>query len=123
MLHVCFNIFCLNNAHLEPQSSCESRDEALGMENGSIADFQITSSTAWTFPAEKGRLNGRQAWKAGKKDGYQWIQVDLGEVKFVTKIATQGLYRQWTTTYNISYSFNGQTFDQYQVHNVNKVRK
>ena len=93
------------------------------MENGSIADFQITSSTAWTFPAKKGRLNGRYAWAAGKNDRYQWIQVDLGELKFVTKIATQGRANQWATTYNISYSSNGQAFDQYQVDNVNKVRK
>ena len=123
MLHVCFNIFCLNNAHLEDQSSCEGKDEALGMENGSIADFQITSSTAWSLPAKKGRLNGRYAWAADKNDRYQWIQVDLGEPKFVTKIATQGRPNQWATTYNISYSSNGQAFDQYQVDNVNKVRK
>lgn len=112
----------MNYAHLGSESPCEGRDEALGMENGSIADFQIISSTVWGgYSAEDGRLNGDRAWVAKKNDRNQWIQVDLGELKIVTKIATQGRKDedQWVTTYNVSY---GQKFNQYQVYSVDKVR-
>ena len=88
------------------------------MENGNIADSQITSSTFWGgLASAKGRLNGATAWAAGQNDQNQWIQVDLGEQKIVTKIATQGRnnYDQWVTSYVVSYSLNGQTFNQYQV--------
>ena len=95
------------------------------MENGYIADSQITSSTFWErLVSAKGRLNGATAWAAGQNDQYQWIQVDLGEQKIVTKIATQGRnnYDQWVTSYGVSYSLNGQTFNQYQVNTTDKVR-
>ena len=88
------------------------------MENGNIADSQITSSTFWRgLASAKGRLNGATAWAAGQNDQNQWIQVDLGEQKIVTKIATQGRnnHEQWVTSYVVSYSLNGQTFNQYQV--------
>ena len=94
------------------------------MENGNIADSQITSSTFWKrLASAKGRLNGATAWAAGQNDQNQWIQVDLGEQKIVTKIATQGRnnYDQWVTSYGVSYSLNGQTFNQYQVHSIDKV--
>ena len=95
------------------------------MENGNIADSQITSSTSLErFASAKGRLNGATAWAAGQNDQNQWIQVDLGEQKIVTKIATQGRndYDQWVTSYGVSYSLNGQIFNQYQVHSIDKVR-
>ena len=39
----------------------------------------------------------------------QWIQVDLGSISMVTKIATQGSHSLgfWVTQYMVSYSFDG----------------
>ena len=92
---------------------------ALGMENGSISDGQISASSEWnathhtdqclfattyyadewdaTYYAHQGRLQFKadgvrgDAWSAGENDINQWLQVDLRS-KFtrVTGLATQG---------------------------------
>ncbi|KAK3738583.1 hypothetical protein QZH41_000431 [Actinostola sp. cb2023] len=72
------------------------------MENGKIDNSQITTSLnygkcfdAYTLP--NARLN-MQSHKTR-----QWIQIDLGSVKKVTAIATQGhtVDRTWIKTYQI----------------------
>lgn len=52
------------------------------------------------------------AWSARTNDKSQWIQVDLGTVKRVTQIASQGRsdYAQWVTRYRLSYSSFGKVF-------------
>lgn len=60
------------------------------------------------------------AWIAKTSDKGQWIQVDLGEIKEVTKVGMQGRqdYPQWVTRYRVSYSIHGQHFtEQNQVRN------
>ena len=97
------------------------------MENGNIADFQITSSSNYShhLTATKGRLNGAQSWAARRNDDNQWIQVYLGKLKIITSIDTQGRsdYDQWVTKYVVSYSLDGHIFNQYQEHKADKVRK
>lgn len=58
-------------------------------------------------------------WSSKTNDKSQWIQVDLGDVKRVTQVASQGQalygYVQWITEYRVSYSTLGKEFKS-QVH-------
>jgi hypothetical protein len=87
------------------------------MEDGSILDSQITeSSYAQQNPVHAGRgarLNNQKisgvtagVWAAGSKSAGEYLQVDLGSVKMITKLATQGRpgYGQRVTEYTVSYS-------------------
>jgi len=88
--------------------------KALGMESGEINNSQITASSYYgTFyypwnarlhmksvPEENGG-----AWaSAGSYYAPHWVQIDLGSVKKVTAIATQGHpdKGQWIKTFQIS---------------------
>ena len=107
------------------ESQCRGNETVLGMENGNVEDSKITSSTAWSnLPSTKARLNSDSSWSAGTNDKNQWIQVDLDKAVTVTKIATQGRknYDQWVKTFTLSYSFDGENFEPYQVNGVEKVR-
>ena len=107
-------------------NSLQFEGKELGMENGNIQDSQITSSTAWNgLPPEKGRLHGASSWSAGQNDEDQWIQIDLNKILTLTKIATQGRhnYDQWVKSYLVSYSSDGQTFQNYKNNGADKVRK
>jgi len=46
----------------------------------------------------------------------QWIQVDLGKITMITKIATQGIHDKdmWVTEYMVSYSLDGGHFRFHQ---------
>lgn len=55
-----------------PQTECTA--PSLGMENGKIADSQITASSQVT-PAFLARLNGRFAWCSGAPQNNSYIQV------------------------------------------------
>lgn len=52
----------------------------------------------WDFGAHNARLYKQDdrirsrigGWCAKQKDNNQWLQVDLGKIKFVTAVATQG---------------------------------
>lgn len=106
-------------------NSFQFEGKELGMENGNIQDSQITSSTAWNgLPPEKGRLNGASSWSAGQNDENQWIQIDLDKILTLTKIVTQGRHNsdQWVKSYLVSYSLDGQTFQNYKIDGADKVR-
>ena len=52
------------------------------------------------------------AWSAKTNDKGQWIQVNLGQIREVTKAGIQGRqdHAQWVTKYRVSYSMDGQHF-------------
>lgn len=58
--------------------------------------------------SEKSRVYAH-SWCASENDDSQWIQVCLGSVKRVVRIATKGRYDnpQWVTQYKVHYSCNG----------------
>ena len=93
-----------------------------------IISFLFPKWTANNRPSE-GRLynmpNGGKVgtWSSKVNDKSQWIQVDLGDVKRVTQVASQGQalfgYVQWVTKYSVSYSTLGKEFkSQDHVSNV-----
>ncbi|KAL9956665.1 hypothetical protein ACROYT_G038180 [Oculina patagonica] len=101
----------------EIQSDCTT---PLGMENGHIPDSAITASSFWNAALGPNnvriyhRAGGGRAgsWSAKTNEKGQWIQVNLGQIKEVTNVGTQGRqdYAQWVTKYMVSYSTDGQNF-------------
>ena len=99
-------------------------DKALGMENGLIADGQITASSYLSGshepflarlhlkPVPLGRIG---AWASLYNDLNQWLQVDVGRQYNVSRIATQGRedIGQWVTKYKLQFSEDGVMFYNY----------
>ena len=94
------------------------------MEDGRIADNQITASSEWrsNHGAEYARLNRPAqsgtsgAWSARYNDANQWIQADIGDVKSVTGVMIQGRSNsdQWVTTFYVQNSLDGDTWNHVQ---------
>ena len=99
---------------------------ALGMEDRTISDSQITASSEWSYDkaAFQGRLHLNETaimlggWGAGVNDSNQWLQIDLGSLYGkVTGVATQGrngYYDEWVTKYKLQYSDDGMGFAYYR---------
>uniref|UniRef100_A0A9R1SN85 receptor protein-tyrosine kinase n=2 Tax=Cyprinus carpio TaxID=7962 RepID=A0A9R1SN85_CYPCA len=93
---------------------------ALGMEDGTIPDSDITASSAWSdsTEAKHGRLStgeGDGAWcPAGPvfPSGSEYLQVDLRKLHFLSLVGTQGrhadgLGREFARSYRLHYSRDG----------------
>ncbi|KAF7227003.1 epithelial discoidin domain-containing receptor 1 isoform X2 [Nothobranchius furzeri] len=94
---------------------------ALGMEDGTIPDSDITASSAWSdsTEAKHGRLStgeGDGAWcPAGPvfPSGSEYLQVDLHKLHFLALVGTQGrhadgLGQEFARSYRLRYSRDGQ---------------
>ena len=103
------------------------------MENGTIADEQITASSEWDgyHAAEQGRLHFPEAggkaggWAARTRDTNQWLQIDLkNKYTNITRVATQGRNgaNEWVTKYNLLYSDDGANFSFYVEQGVLTVK-
>lgn len=89
----------------------------MGMQDGAIADDQITASSFWRNHdgdhMRHGRLfaqTGSGGWAADERTGNEhWIQADLGSDRKVTGVVTQGCYmhNQWVTSFYVSYRTDG----------------
>ncbi|XP_076600646.1 neuropilin-1a-like isoform X1 [Chaetodon auriga] len=67
--------------------------ESLGMESGEISSEQITASSQYNsnWSPERSRLNYQEnGWTPSDDTVREWIQVDLGFLRFVTAVGTQG---------------------------------
>ena len=91
--------------------------QALGIENKGVADTEMASSSRLnnTHTSSHGRLYGATSWCSSTSSVNEYIQVDLGQVKTVTGIATQGdpTNDKWIKTYTIRYSLNGNSWNDY----------
>jgi hypothetical protein len=109
----------------EYASPCSTHETALGVESGKISNAQITSSSIWSaaLSTQQGRLNGPTSWSVRVNNINQWIQVDLGRKDVITAIATQGRhnFNQWVKSYYLSYSEDGESFEDYKT--LNGVKK
>ncbi|KAL9955598.1 hypothetical protein ACROYT_G036941 [Oculina patagonica] len=105
--------------------------EALGMHNGNIPDSAITASTVYNAYAKAfyGRLHslymsGRYgSWIAQKNDKFQYLQVDFGDWRKVTRVAIQGRQDadQWVKSFSLSYGYDPVFFEYYQEDDQKKV--
>ena len=97
------------------------------MESGAISDVQISASSNKddSFAASRARLHVKKSGKVGirqggwspfKDDLNQWLQVDLGRLTTVTRLATQGRdgSDEWVTKYTLQYSFDGVIYHDYR---------
>ncbi|XP_035684034.1 discoidin domain-containing receptor 2-like [Branchiostoma floridae] len=96
--------------------ACQS---PLGMESGAIPDSSITASSYYDSgpfvnPPQAGRLNGL-GWAPSGPSIEEWLQVDLGEMKAVTGIITQGLRDApvGATLYKLQFSADGTEWTTY----------
>ncbi|XP_070822359.1 epithelial discoidin domain-containing receptor 1 isoform X5 [Chaetodon trifascialis] len=93
---------------------------ALGMEDGTIPDSDITASSAWSdsTEAKHGRLStgeGDGAWcPAGAvfPSGSEYLQVDLRRLHFLALVGTQGRHadghgQEFARSYRLRYSRDG----------------
>jgi len=89
------------------------------MESYAIEDAQLTASSTTTVEADKygthsARLNGKFAWRTSST-GNEYIQVDLGEIKTLTAIATQGdtVASAWVTSFAVKYSADNVSWEDH----------
>uniref|UniRef100_A0A3P8X424 Neuropilin 1 n=1 Tax=Cynoglossus semilaevis TaxID=244447 RepID=A0A3P8X424_CYNSE len=91
--------------------------ESMGMESGEISAGQITASSQYNanWSAERSRLNYHEnGWTPSDDSSREWIQVDLGFLRFVTAVGTQGAISKETTkhyfvrSYKVDLSSNGE---------------
>ena len=103
--------FCLSG-------SCE--DQPLGMENKTIPDGNLTSSSVLNSgtPAKNARLrySAGGPWCAAESDSAPYLQVDLGSLHVVCAVATQGNSKadQWVETYQLQSSTDETTWTDYK---------
>uniref|UniRef100_A0A7N6FDH1 receptor protein-tyrosine kinase n=1 Tax=Anabas testudineus TaxID=64144 RepID=A0A7N6FDH1_ANATE len=103
--------------HPPPAAQCRY---ALGMEDGTIPDSDITASSAWSdsTEAKHGRLStgeGDGAWcPAGAvfPSGSEYLQVDLHKLHFLALVGTQGRHadghgQEFARSYRLRYSRDG----------------
>lgn len=88
------------------------------MESGEIPDSAISASSSYnanSYPPSVGRLHflmsgsGKYgSWAAGTNNLLQWLQVDFGDWRKITAVATQGRqdYNQWVKLYSLSFSYD-----------------
>ncbi|XP_073249933.1 lactadherin-like [Porites lutea] len=119
-------------------SKCEVCSiHALGMESNALPNSAITASSVWTkHPGHhpwQARLNNvpkhrsTGSWSAKFNKAGEWLQVDLGEERLLTKLATQGRPSwsppQWVTSFKILFSTDSidVKWEEYKENNVVKV--
>ncbi|KAF3857868.1 hypothetical protein F7725_011069 [Dissostichus mawsoni] len=91
--------------------------EPLGMESGEITSEQISASSQYNsnWSPERSRLNYEEnGWTPSDDTVREWVQVDLGFLRFVTAIGTQGAISKETKkhyyvrSYKVDLSSNGE---------------
>uniref|UniRef100_A0A3Q4GH73 Neuropilin 1 n=2 Tax=Neolamprologus brichardi TaxID=32507 RepID=A0A3Q4GH73_NEOBR len=104
----------LPSGHEDEDFACM---EPLGMESGEISSDQITASSQYNsnWSPERSRLNYQEnGWTPSDDNTREWIQVDLGFLRFVKAIGTQGAISKETKkhyyvrTYKVDLSSNGE---------------
>ena len=133
MLIVSEQFRCLSSSSSCHFVLCTDRcDVPLGIQDGRITRSMFTASSMynhyygpWCARLQaQNRGQTRGGWIAKYRNTKQWLQVDLGTVSIVKRIATQARYdaNQWVTSYTVSYSNNGVRFFPYKQARRTRVR-
>lgn len=100
---------------------------ALGLQDSSVipdSAFGASSEYGGKKLRQLARLHLKNNWVGGHYRLGDWVQVDLGNIVLVTKIATQGSYwnnRNYIKKYSIKKSFDGQLWEDYEEEGSVKV--
>ncbi|XP_068693880.1 uncharacterized protein [Montipora foliosa] len=132
-LRTCLALGC-DDEPVRPEGACS---EPLGVGwNFTLPDSAFHASSSliagtWDFGAHNARLYKEDdrmrsrigAWCAKHKDSNQWLQVDLGKIKFVTAVATQGRdkYFEHVKSYELAFSKDGQRWNHYKENGRRRV--
>ena len=98
-------------------------------DNNVITDARFTASSVYSssYYPHYGRLNetrGKGGWcPRSTTDRTDYLQVDMGVVRSVCAVATQGVSTddEWTTKYRLQLSTNNITWNTYKETNIEKV--
>ncbi|XP_078610300.1 uncharacterized protein LOC144881252 [Branchiostoma floridae x Branchiostoma japonicum] len=92
------------------------RTRRMGMSTGEIPDSSFTASSYYDhrFVPVNARFNINRCW-IPRTPTAEWLKIDLGQETLVYGVITQGRpdYGQWTMTYKLSFSMDGQTWATY----------
>uniref|UniRef100_A0A8C2N7P1 F5/8 type C domain-containing protein n=1 Tax=Capra hircus TaxID=9925 RepID=A0A8C2N7P1_CAPHI len=82
------------------------------------AAFSSSSSMSGSYSPGYAKINkrgGAGGWSPSDSDHYQWLQVNFGNRKQISAIATQGRYSSsdWVTQYRMLYSDTGRNWKPY----------
>ena len=135
--HLCFFFELTVIFVIKAQSSTQIRDFAFSACSTSavgvavravVPDHRFTASSyyAVTYKPELARLNGPNGWGPKSRDLSQnpWLQIDLGNSRFVCAIATQGFdgsALEWTTKYKLNISLDNRKWQVYQERGTDKA--
>ncbi|XP_032340262.1 contactin-associated protein-like 2 [Camelus ferus] len=80
--------------------------------------FSSSSSMSGSYSPGYAKINkrgGAGGWSPSDSDHYQWLQVDFGNRKQISAVATQGRYSSsdWVTQYRMLYSDTGRNWKPY----------
>ena len=98
-------------------------------DNNVITDARFTATSVYSiyYYPYYGRLHetrGKGAWcPRSPTDRTDYLQVDMGVVRSVCAVATQGemANAEWTTSYRLQLSTNNITWNTYKETNIEKV--
>ncbi|KAL9950767.1 hypothetical protein ACROYT_G043325 [Oculina patagonica] len=108
----------------QPSEDCNT---PVGVETRKITDQQMSASSHWNqHYASNARLNNQASmgpsgdtiwggWCTDKLNKNQYLQVDLGRVRSVSGVETQGyMYDMFVSSYKVNYSTDGLTWQSYK---------
>ena len=100
----------------------------MGLGSGAIPNNRMTASsyfaTGWEpWRGRLGHRGGSSCWGAKQNRVGEYLQVDLGQVKQIVKIATQGRAdaNYWVKAFELRYSLDKSQWTRYKVNGVAKV--
>ena len=95
-----------------PSFALKVEDSTIITNNQMTASGTYKSSSNAPHAARLGTTTGSTWWSTYYLNKNQWLKIDLGNAKTITKLKIQksGDGQSWVTKYKVSHSTNGSTF-------------
>ena len=92
--------------------------QSYGIDNSQISASSETSLERELYGKQSARLKDRYAWRAqDNPTKNEYLQIDLGQTKTVTAVATQGDKNgnAWVKSFEVKYSADNKTWNHAEV--------